>query len=208
MAHLAQETTAAVSGMGDDPGATAAVSDGDALTGVTDDPADRTGGVSNLFDITGVGSTFSLAEWDPGEWDRLVGVNPTGGFNGLRCTVPHAAAKAGGHSRHCISGPGARRADAGERGDAVDDPDQDDRPTAGVPSRETERFERTTPVGRLGEPAGVADVVVFLCSGLAPFVTGQMIAADEGMTLHGSAIDGVFEQISPQGTPGAERMTG
>jgi len=73
---------------------------------------------------------------------------------------------------------------------------------------EAEQFERTTPVVRLGEPEGVADVVVFLCSGLAPFVTGQMIAADEGMTLHGSAIDGVFEQISPQGTPGAERMTG
>jgi NAD(P)-dependent dehydrogenase (short-subunit alcohol dehydrogenase family) len=60
---------------------------------------------------------------------------------------------------------------------------------------EKDRFERTTPVGRIGEPEDIADVVVFLCSDMARFITGQNIVADGGLTLHGSGIDGIFEQI-------------
>ena len=59
---------------------------------------------------------------------------------------------------------------------------------------EVERFQRTTPVGRLGEPEDIADVVVFLCSDLARFINGQNIVVDGGMTLHGGGIDGIFEQ--------------
>ena len=62
---------------------------------------------------------------------------------------------------------------------------------------ETERYERTTPAGRIGEPEDVADVVVFLCSDLARFVTGQTIVVDGGMTLHGSGIDGILRQVFP-----------
>jgi NAD(P)-dependent dehydrogenase (short-subunit alcohol dehydrogenase family) len=61
---------------------------------------------------------------------------------------------------------------------------------------ETERFERDTPVQRLGRPDDVADVVVFLCSDLARFVTGQNIVVDGGLTLHGSGVDTIFDRIS------------
>ena len=60
---------------------------------------------------------------------------------------------------------------------------------------EKARYERTTPMGRVGEPGDVADVVVFLCSNLARFVTGQNLVVDGGMTLHGSGVDGIFEQV-------------
>ena len=60
---------------------------------------------------------------------------------------------------------------------------------------ERERYVRTTPVGRIGEPEDIADVVVFLCSDMARFITGQNIVVDGGMTLHGSGIDGIFDQI-------------
>jgi NAD(P)-dependent dehydrogenase (short-subunit alcohol dehydrogenase family) len=63
-----------------------------------------------------------------------------------------------------------------------------------LPDQE-DRFIRTTPVGRVGEPADIADVVVFLCSDLARFITGQNIVVDGGLTLHGSGMDGIFEQI-------------
>jgi NAD(P)-dependent dehydrogenase (short-subunit alcohol dehydrogenase family) len=63
---------------------------------------------------------------------------------------------------------------------------------------EQERYERTTPVGRLGQPEDIADVVVFLCSDLARFITGQNIVVDGGMTLHGSGIDGILRQVFPQ----------
>ena len=60
---------------------------------------------------------------------------------------------------------------------------------------EQAQHERTTPIGRIGEPADVADVVAFLCSDLARFVTGQNLVIDGGMTLHGSRVDGIFEQL-------------
>ena len=61
--------------------------------------------------------------------------------------------------------------------------------------QERSRFERTTPLGRIGQPDDVADVVVFLCSDLARFITGQNIVVDGGMTLHGSGVDGILDQV-------------
>jgi NAD(P)-dependent dehydrogenase (short-subunit alcohol dehydrogenase family) len=60
---------------------------------------------------------------------------------------------------------------------------------------ERERFDRVTPLGRIGHPDDIADVVVFLCSRLARFITGQNIVVDGGMTLHGSGVDGIFDQV-------------
>ena len=51
-----------------------------------------------------------------------------------------------------------------------------------------------TPLGRVGTPDDIADVVVFLCSDLARFVTGQNIVIDGGMTLHGAGMDGVLDR--------------
>ena len=62
---------------------------------------------------------------------------------------------------------------------------------------ERQRYERTTPLGRLGQPEDIADVVVFLCSPMARFITGQNLVVDGGMTLHGSGVDGIFEQVFP-----------
>ena len=62
------------------------------------------------------------------------------------------------------------------------------------------RRERLTPAApltkRIGNPGDIADVVVFLCSDLARFVTGQNLVADGGMTLHGSGVDGVLDVVT------------
>ena len=62
-----------------------------------------------------------------------------------------------------------------------------------------------TPVGRVGEPEDVADVVVFLCSDLARFITGQTIVVDGGMTLHGAGVDGLFDRFFRRPPPSALR---
>jgi NAD(P)-dependent dehydrogenase (short-subunit alcohol dehydrogenase family) len=44
-------------------------------------------------------------------------------------------------------------------------------------------FVRQTPLGRIAEPADIADVVVFLASPAARWVTGVSLAVDGGMSL-------------------------
>lgn len=45
-------------------------------------------------------------------------------------------------------------------------------------------YRRITPLGRMGRAEEVADVIVFLCSAQASFVTGQNLAVDGGLSLH------------------------
>jgi NAD(P)-dependent dehydrogenase (short-subunit alcohol dehydrogenase family) len=58
-----------------------------------------------------------------------------------------------------------------------------------------DRMEERTPLARVGTPEDVADVVVFLCSDLARFVTGQNLVVDGGMTLHGAGVDGLLDHF-------------
>ncbi|MEX2031605.1 MAG: SDR family oxidoreductase, partial [Dehalococcoidia bacterium] len=52
-----------------------------------------------------------------------------------------------------------------------------------------------TPLARIGAPEDIADVVVFLASDLARFVTGQNLVVDGGMTLRGSGVDGLYDRF-------------
>lgn len=57
--------------------------------------------------------------------------------------------------------------------------DMIDRATGGNPDVE-KQFVAGEPIGRMGTPQEMAEVVVWLCSNKASFVTGQAIAADGG----------------------------
>ena len=52
-----------------------------------------------------------------------------------------------------------------------------------LPAEVLERAERLAVLGRVAEPEDVARVVLFLCSGDARHVTGQVILVDGGLTL-------------------------
>ncbi len=198
------------------------VADPEALRRAVDAAADAMGGITILFNNAGIGNLAPLHEWEPDTWGRLLAVNLTGVYHGFRAAIPHLVASGGGSIVSTASISGTRPA-AGEapysaakagvaaitasaaleygpaiRVNAVS-PGMIrtalTAPLLGFLPHELERFERTTPVGRLGEPEDVADVVVFLCSDLARFITGQNIVVDGGLTLHGSGIDGIFDQI-------------
>jgi NAD(P)-dependent dehydrogenase (short-subunit alcohol dehydrogenase family) len=198
------------------------VSEPEGLRDAFDAAAGAMGGITALFNNAGIGGMSPLAEWEPAEWNRLIAVNLTGVYLGFRAAVPHLRAAGGGSIVSTASISGTRPA-AGEApysaakagvaaitASAALEYAPDIRVNAVSPGMiETsltapllqfvpnarERYERTTPVGRVGQPEDIADVVVFLCSDLARFITGQNLVVDGGMTLHGSGVDGIFEQV-------------
>ncbi len=55
--------------------------------------------------------------------------------------------------------------------------------TAALPQERQEDMRRLIPLGRFGSGADVANVVLFLCSDLGSYVTGQVIHCDGGMVM-------------------------
>jgi NAD(P)-dependent dehydrogenase (short-subunit alcohol dehydrogenase family) len=47
-------------------------------------------------------------------------------------------------------------------------------------------YRERIPVGRIGQPDDIADVVVFVASDAARYVTGQEILVDGGLTINGN----------------------
>src|ERR1700728_4286296 len=198
------------------------VGDPDGLRDAVDAAAAELGGLSIIYNNAGTSAFNKLHELDVVEWDRVLRVNLTGVWAGIRAAVPHMLAGGGGSIVSTASISATRRA-AGEgpyaaskaavaaltasaaleyapsiRVNAVS-PGMI-RTTMTAPMFEVftdqqERFERDTPAGRVGEPEDIADVVVFLCSDLARFVTGQTLVVDGGMTLHGAGVDGLFDRF-------------
>jgi meso-butanediol dehydrogenase / (S,S)-butanediol dehydrogenase / diacetyl reductase len=200
------------------------VGDSDALREAVDEAARELGGVSIMYNNAGTSAFSRLHEYEPAEWERVLRVNLTGVWAGFRAAVPHLLAGGGGSIVSTASISGTRPA-AGEgpysaskaavaalTASAALEYGPSIRVNAVSPGMirttmtapwfefmpdQVERFETGTPVARIGEPEDVADVVVFLCSDLARFVTGQNIVVDGGLTLHGSGVDTIFERVFP-----------
>jgi NAD(P)-dependent dehydrogenase (short-subunit alcohol dehydrogenase family) len=202
------------------------VGDPEAVRAAVDAAAEELGGLSIIYNNAGTAAFNRLHELEPAEWDRVLRVNLTGVWAGIRAAVPHLRAAGGGSIVSTASISGTRPA-AGEApyaaskaavaaltASAALEYGPSIRVNAVSPGMirtamtapwfefmpdQVERFESGTPAGRIGEPEDVADVVVFLCSDLARFVTGQNIVVDGGLTLHGSGVDGIFERVFPTG---------
>lgn len=54
--------------------------------------------------------------------------------------------------------------------------------THGLDDEQMQQIVRRTPLGRLGETSDVAELVLFLCSGGAEFITGHTFVVDGGLT--------------------------
>ena len=210
------------------------VTEPDALVDAVATATAAMGGISILYNNAGTGSISPTHQWEPQEWDRLIRVNLTGVWAGFRAAVPAMLAGGGGSIVSTASISGTRPA-AGEgpyaaakagvvaltataaleygpsiRVNSVSPGmvrTAMTEPLLTVFPHEVSRYQRTTPLGRLGEPEDIADVVVFLCSDLARFITGQNLVVDGGMTLHGSGVDGILPQVfgDATGVPGGAR---
>lgn len=198
------------------------VTDFGALDEAVSDAASSMGGLSVLFNNAGNSTMARVHELDLGEWDRVVRLNLTGVFHGFKAAVPHMLEGGAGRVVSTASISGTRPA-AGEspysaakaavvaltasaaleygptiRVNAVS-PGMIrttlTRPLLDAFEGMVDHMVAKTPAARIGDPEEVADVVVFLCSDLSRFVTGQNLVVDGGMTLHGSGVDGVLSRV-------------
>jgi len=198
------------------------VTDYDTLETAIRDAHAQMGGLTTLFNNAGSSNMAKIHEWDLAEWDRVVRLNLTGVFHGFRAALPLMTEGGGGSivSTSSISGtrPAAGEAPYAAAKAAVAALTA----TAALEYAPTVRvnaiapgmihtgltdilltgFDWTvpfmtekTPLARIGAPEDIADVVVFLASDLARFVTGQNLVVDGGMTLRGSGVDGLYERF-------------
>jgi NAD(P)-dependent dehydrogenase (short-subunit alcohol dehydrogenase family) len=185
------------------------------------DADEQLGGLTTIFNNAGGSNISPIHGYDESEWDRIVRLNLTGVFHGFKAGAPLLLANGGGAiiSTASISGtrPAAGEAPYAAAKAAVAALTA----TAALEYAPTIRVNAVspgmihtgltdpllamewavphmiakTPLDRIGTPEDIADVVCFLASDLARFVTGQNLVIDGGMTLHGSGVDGLLERF-------------
>jgi NAD(P)-dependent dehydrogenase (short-subunit alcohol dehydrogenase family) len=170
---------------------------------------DRFGRLDFAFNNAGVlGSSFiPTADYDLGTWDRVIAINLSGVFFSMKYEIPamlasgggsivnmsSVAGQIGGHvgvayyaSKHGVIGVTKAAANEysakGVRVNAVCPAViKTDMAAEAFPPEMEERLVSMHPIGRLGTSREVADVVTFLCSDKASFVTGHALAIDGGL---------------------------
>jgi NAD(P)-dependent dehydrogenase (short-subunit alcohol dehydrogenase family) len=196
------------------------VADPEACTAAIGAAAEALGGLDVLFNNAGVGAARPLHDYSDRAWAKLIGVNLAGTFHGIRAAVPLMRERGGCIVNHAsVSGVRPTRfegpysaAKAGVISLTMDaaleyapairvncvSPGLVETPlTAGVLGDPNLRaaVERATPMGRVGTADDVANVVVFLASPLAAYITGQNIVVDGGSCLPNSQADAILEQF-------------
>ncbi len=199
------------------------VADPDAMATAVAVAASGLDGLTCLVNNAGTGNVMRLADYPDAEWDRLVDVNLRGTFHGLRAALPLLREADGGCVINVASVSGLRptrgeapysaakaavvsltrsaaleyapevRVNAVAPGFidtpltafAVEDPTYAGPIVAG------------TPLGRIGTADEVADVIVFLASPLARYVTGETVVVDGGSVLGNPQVDAFLGSLLP-----------
>jgi 3-oxoacyl-[acyl-carrier protein] reductase len=179
--------------------------DADALAaGVVED----LGAPDFLVNNAGIVIDKLLLRMKPDDWDKVISTNLTGVYNVTKAFAPHflrkrqgrivnissvigltgnagqasyAASKAGviGLTRSLAQEFGTR----GVTVNAVAPGYVTTAMTDGLEEETKAKLLAMIPLGRLGKVEDVANVVIFLLSGMADYVTGQVINCDGGMVM-------------------------
>jgi 3-oxoacyl-[acyl-carrier protein] reductase len=171
--------------------------------------AARWGAVDVLVNNAGIVRAAMLTKMTPAQWDEVLAVHLTGSFNCLQAVAPSMIERRRGRIVNVTSAAGVlgtigqvnySAAKAGILGltksaarelaqygitvNAI-------APGAATPMTEKirtdprfrDRYLDRIPMGRWAEPDEIAPVFVFFASDASSYVTGQVLAADGGMTI-------------------------
>lgn len=183
------------------------------------------GGLTDLVNNAGAGMAKPLLAYTDKEWALMINVNLTGTFNAIRAAAPFIIESGGGSIVNNASLTGIRptrgegpysAAKAGVlnltqtaavelspmvRVNAVA-PGMIHTPLTRIVAdnpRWKAAAESGTPLGRMGTAVEVAEVIAFLASDSAAYVTGQTIVVDGGSVLPSLQSDALLRAISQPG---------
>jgi len=197
------------------------VRDGDAVTDVIDRIAHTLGHIDVLVNNAGTGDLRPLHTVDDKLWRRLIDVNLTGTFNMTRAVIPHMLDMGGGAivNNASVSGLAPTRYEAAysaakagvisltksaalEYGPTVRvngvAPGHVRTPMTAVWDQFPDAFApiaQTIPLGRIGEAHEIAEVIVFLASDRASYMTGQTLVVDGGAILPQAGTDAALATL-------------
>ena len=187
------------------------VSSADAVEAMVQAAVQRFGRLDILFNNAGIGSFGATPELPVEEWQRVIAIDLNGVFYGCRSAIPVMRAQGGGVIVNTASASGLaadyhfaayNAAKAGvinyTRAVAIDHaregircnavcPGPVDTPIlqtiSGIPEIRA-AWDAAVPMGRFAQPGEIAEVVAFLASDAASFITGAAIPVDGGLTAH------------------------
>ncbi|MEQ1786638.1 MAG: SDR family NAD(P)-dependent oxidoreductase [Acidimicrobiales bacterium] len=197
------------------------VADPDATTAAVEAAAETMGGLTDVIANAGIGRNKPLHLYSDKEWRLVVGVNLDGTFHTLRAAIP-ILLEAGGGNLVTVATLNATRPLQGEAPySAAKAGVVNLTATAALEYAPTIRAncvspgmiatdltslitadpeftavaEAGTPLGRIGSADEVADVIAFLCSDAARYLTGQNLVVDGGAGLPSLQADSIVQAI-------------
>ena len=199
-----------IGGGGEASGMTADVSKAEEVQLMVSETVSRFGRIDAAFNNAGIhtGTRIPFHEYPEDEWDRVIGVNLKGVWLCIKYELPQMLAQGGGAIVNTssvaglVASSGTSAYTASKHGvagltksAAMDYARQGIRVNAVAPgvimtpmmdlimeSNNTPQDElhNDQPIGRMGKPEEIAEVVVWLCTDAASYVTGHVFPVDGG----------------------------